>query len=160
MNQFEGGKYKSLLLIASVRKKKLVIYSFYIIQIKSQRSSNFSREFTFLLATPEPVVRDHRECKEEKVRQLLFLHHSNKISAFVKFLPRVLGLIQLNISFPREIIMKSNYQSIRNKKRLAIYLLKLSSRGEIVKMNLRKLLRDIYLETGEIFAKSDFGGSL
>ena len=62
-------------------------------------------------------------------------------------------ITQLNISFPREIITKSNYQSICNKKRLAIYLLK----GEIVKSNLRKLLRDIYLETDEIFAKGDFG---
>ena len=53
--------------------------------------------------------------------------------------------------------MKSQYQSIRSKKRLAIFLIKLSARGEIVKTNLRKLLDDIYRETGEIFAKTEFG---
>ena len=53
--------------------------------------------------------------------------------------------------------MKSTYQSIRNKKRLCIYLLKLSTRGEIINLNLRKLLREIYEETGEMFAKSEYG---
>ena len=52
---------------------------------------------------------------------------------------------------------KSEYKSIRDKKRLAVYLLKLSTRGEIVKMNLRKLLKEIYEDTGEIFAKTDYG---
>ena len=53
--------------------------------------------------------------------------------------------------------MKSQYQAIRNKKRLAIFLIKLSVRGEIVKTNLRKILEDIYLETGELFVKTEFG---
>ena len=53
--------------------------------------------------------------------------------------------------------MKSEYQHIRSKKRLIIYLLKISARGEIVKTNLAKLIQDIYDETGQIFAKSDFG---
>lgn len=53
--------------------------------------------------------------------------------------------------------MKTIYQSLRDKKRLVIYLLKLSTRGEIVQTNLRKLIQDIYDETGEIFAKTDFG---
>ena len=41
--------------------------------------------------------------------------------------------------------MKSEYQHIRSKKRLIIYLLKISARGEIVKTNLAKLIQDIYL---------------
>lgn len=53
--------------------------------------------------------------------------------------------------------MKSNYQNLRNKRRLAFYLIKLSTRGEVVNMNLRKLLNDIYKETGEIFARTEFG---
>ena len=53
--------------------------------------------------------------------------------------------------------MKSQYQSTRSKKRLIIYLLKLSTRGEIVKTNLANLIQDFYDETGQIFAKSDFG---
>ena len=53
--------------------------------------------------------------------------------------------------------IKSKYKSIRDKKRLAVYLLKLSTRGEIVKTNLRKLLKEIYEDTGEIFAKTDYG---
>ena len=53
--------------------------------------------------------------------------------------------------------MKSQYQRIRSKKRLIIYLLKLSTRGEIVKTNLANLIQDFYNETGQIFAKSDFG---
>ena len=53
--------------------------------------------------------------------------------------------------------MKSQYQTIRNKKRLAIYLLKLSARGEIINTNLRHLLQEIYEATGEIFAKTDYG---
>ena len=46
---------------------------------------------------------------------------------------------------------------MRSKKRLVIYLLKLSVRGEIVKTNLAQLIQDIYDETGEIFAKTDYG---
>ena len=53
--------------------------------------------------------------------------------------------------------IKSEYQSIRDKKRLVIYLLKLSTRGQIVKTNLRKLLKDIFEATGEIFAKTEYG---
>ena len=53
--------------------------------------------------------------------------------------------------------MKSQNQLARNKRRLAIFLLKQSARGEIVKLNLRNLLKDIYDETGEIFAKTDYG---
>ena len=53
--------------------------------------------------------------------------------------------------------MKSQDQIIRNKKRLAIFLIKLSARGEIVHTNLRKILQEIYLETGEIFAKTEYG---
>ena len=53
--------------------------------------------------------------------------------------------------------MKSQNQLSRNKRRLAIFLLKQSARGEIVKLNLRNLLKDIYDETGEIFAKTDYG---
>ena len=53
--------------------------------------------------------------------------------------------------------MKSQYQSIRNKKRLAIFLIKLSTRGEIVQTNLKSLLEEIYNETGEIFAKTEYG---
>ena len=53
--------------------------------------------------------------------------------------------------------MKSQYQLSRNKIRLAIFLLKQAARGEIVKLNLRKLLQDIHDETGEIFAKTDYG---
>ena len=53
--------------------------------------------------------------------------------------------------------IKSEYQSIRDKKRLAIYLLKLSTRGQIVKTNLRKLLKGIFEATGEIFAKTEYG---
>ena len=51
----------------------------------------------------------------------------------------------------------SNKKQIRNKQRLCIYLLKLSVRGEIVRTNLRKLLRDLYNETGEIFAQTGYG---
>ena len=43
------------------------------------------------------------------------------------------------------------------KKRLAIFLIKLSTRGEIIKINLRNLLEEIYHETGEIFAKTEYG---
>ena len=53
--------------------------------------------------------------------------------------------------------MKSQYQVTRNKKRLTIYLLKLSTRGEVVQMDLRQLISDIYCETGEVFAKTEFG---
>ena len=53
--------------------------------------------------------------------------------------------------------MKSQYQIIRNKKRLAIYLLNLSARGEVIETNLRNLLREIYESTGEIFVKTDYG---
>ena len=40
------------------------------------------------------------------------------------------------------VFMKSNYQALRDRKRLAIYLIKLSTRGK-------------YKESGEIFAKSE-----
>ena len=53
--------------------------------------------------------------------------------------------------------MKSEYQKLRNKKRLAIYLLRLAAKGEVVKLNLRALILDIYKETGEVFAKTDYG---
>ena len=53
--------------------------------------------------------------------------------------------------------MKSQYQSTRNKKRLAIFLIKLATRGEIIQMNLKQLLEEIYNETGEIFVKTDYG---
>ena len=53
--------------------------------------------------------------------------------------------------------MKSQYQILRNKKRLAVYLLRLATKGEVVKINLRALLLDIYKESGEIFAKTDYG---
>ena len=49
--------------------------------------------------------------------------------------------------------MKSQYKTMRSKKRLVIYLLKLSVRGEIVKTNLAQLIQDIYDETGEIFQR-------
>ena len=52
--------------------------------------------------------------------------------------------------------MKSRSQIIRSKKRLCIYLLKLSARGEEVQINLRKLISEIYNETGEIFAQTGY----
>ena len=53
--------------------------------------------------------------------------------------------------------MKSRSQIIRSKKRLCIYLLKLSARGEEIQINLRNLISEIYNETGEIFAQTGYG---
>ena len=53
--------------------------------------------------------------------------------------------------------MKTQYQITHSKRRLVIFLLKLSTRGEIIKTNLRKLIKDIFDETGEIFAKTEYG---
>ena len=53
--------------------------------------------------------------------------------------------------------MRTGYQITRSKRRLVIFLLKLSARGEIINTDLRKLIKDIYEETGEIFAKTEYG---
>ena len=53
--------------------------------------------------------------------------------------------------------MKSHYQNTRSKKRLAIFLIKLATRGEIIQINLKQLLEEIFNETGEIFAKTEHG---
>ena len=40
---------------------------------------------------------------------------------------------------------------------LALSLLRLSAKGEVIIINLRNLLKEIYEETGKIFAKSEYG---
>ena len=42
--------------------------------------------------------------------------------------------------------MKSQYQSTRSKKRLAIFLIKLAARGEIIQMNVKELLEEIIMK--------------
>ena len=53
--------------------------------------------------------------------------------------------------------MKTENQNIRDKKRLVMYLLRLSEKGAIIQLNLQKLCQEIYQETGQVFSKSEYG---